>query len=112
MRVSKGLIGKEVLNYDVTLAGKVIDVDINLENRELSLIVANKGIQESLNIKKGELVIPWDLIARIGERIILKESYDSEEGYFTNVVKDESEDEDLDFEKLEDEINELKSRLY
>lgn len=106
MRVSKELIGKEVLNYDVSLAGKVVDVDINLENgKELSLIVANKGIQESLNIKKGELVIPWDLIARIGEKIILKESYNSED----DSVYDK--DGELNLDKFEDEINELKSRL-
>ncbi|MDO5850230.1 MAG: PRC-barrel domain-containing protein [Methanobacteriaceae archaeon] len=107
MRISKELIGKEVLNSDVSLAGKVVDVDINFDNNnEISLIVSKKGIQESLNIKKGELVIPLDLVERMGEKIILKSNL--EDGN-TDL---KSDDDDLDFEKFEDEINELKARLY
>ena len=61
MRIVKELVGKEVLGNDIMSMGKVVDVDIDLdENAIESIIVSKGGIQESLNISKSELVIPFD----------------------------------------------------
>ena len=94
MRIVKELVGKEVLGNDIMSMGKVVDVDIDLdENAIESIIVSKGGIQESLNISKSELVIPLDMINKIGDKIILKDVFDEE------------------LAQMEEEIEDLKSQL-
>ena len=94
MRIVKELVGKEVLANDVTVMGKVADIDIDVEDETIeSIIVTEGGLQETLNIKKSELVIPFDMIHKIGDKIILKDVFDEE------------------FTQMEDEIEDLKSQL-
>lgn len=94
MRVVGELVGKEVLSSDVRLMGKVIDVDFDdLDATVESIIVSSGGIQETLNIRKSELVVPFDMIEKIGDKIILKDLFDDE------------------FSQIEDEIEDLKSQL-
>lgn len=121
MRIAKELIGKEVMNSDATLVGKVVDVDIDFEDDKIldfSLIVSKKGIQETLNIKKGELVIPWDFVKTIGDKLILDYSFEkgvekpikvTDDGFEEEVVKEVVDDFDLD--EFEEELNDLKSRV-
>ena len=66
MRIVKELVGKEVLGNDIISMGKVVDV---------------------------ELVIPFDMINKIGDKIILKDVFDE------------------DLAQMEDEIEDLKSQL-
>ena len=94
MRIVKELIGKEVLGTDITVMGKVVDVDIDDDDGTVeSIIVSKGGIQETLNIKKSELVIPFDTISKIGDKVILKDVFDD------------------DFSQIEEEIEDLKSQL-
>ena len=94
MRIVKELIGKEVLGTDITVMGKVVDVDIDDDEGTVeSIIVSKGGIQENLNIKKSELVIPFDTISKIGDKVILKDVFDD------------------DFSQIEEEIEDLKSQL-
>ncbi|MBQ2962301.1 PRC-barrel domain-containing protein [Methanobrevibacter sp.] len=94
MRIVKELVGKEVLGNDVMSMGKVVDVDIDLEDNNIeSIIVSKGGIQETLNISNSELVIPFDMISKIGDKIILKDVFDE------------------DFAQMEEEIEDLKSQL-
>ena len=94
MRIVKELIGKEVLGNDVISMGKVVDVEVDLEENFIeSIIVSKGGIQESLNISKSELVIPFDMISKIGDKIILKDVFDEE------------------LAQLEEEIEDLKSQF-
>lgn len=94
MRIVKELIGKEVLGTDVTIMGKVVDVDFNEDEGIIdSVIVTKGGIQKTLNIKKSELVIPYDMIGKIGDKVILKDVFDD------------------DFSQIEEEIEDLKSQL-
>ena len=94
MRIVKELVGKEVLGNDIMSMGKVVDVDIDLdENAIESIIVSKGGIQESLNISKSELVIPFDMISKIGDKIILKDIFNE------------------DLAQMEEEIEDLKSQL-
>ena len=58
-----------------------------------SIIVSKGGIQESLNISKSELVIPFDMISKIGDKIILKDIFNE------------------DLAQMEEEIEDLKSKL-
>ncbi|WP_304086192.1 PRC-barrel domain-containing protein [Methanobrevibacter ruminantium] len=94
MRIVKELVGKEVLGNDVISMGKVVDVEVDLEENFIeSIIVSKGGIQESLNISKSELVIPFDMISKIGDKIILKDVFDEE------------------LDQMEEEIKDLKSQL-
>lgn len=94
MRIVKELVGKEVLGTDIMSMGKVVDVDIDLEDNNIeSIIVSKGGIQETLNISNSELVIPFDMISKIGDKIILKDAFDE------------------DFAQMEEEIEDLKSQL-
>ena len=87
MRIVKELVGKEVLGNDIMSMGKVVDVEVDLEDN------SKGGIQESLNISKSELVIPFDMISKIGDKIILKDIFDE------------------DLVQMEEEIEDLKSQL-
>ena len=94
MRIVKELVGKEVLGTDIMSMGKVVDVEVDLEDNLIeSIIVSKGGIQESLNISKSELVIPFDMISKIGDKIILKDVFDE------------------DLVQMEEEIEDLKSKL-
>ena len=94
MRIVKELVGKEVLGNDIMSMGKVVDVEVGLEDNFIeSIIVSKGGIQESLNISKSELVIPFDMISKIGDKIILKDIFDE------------------DLAQMEEEIEDLKSQL-
>ena len=94
MRIVKELVGNEVLGTDVVIMGKVVDVDFDFDEEKVeSIIVSKGGIQETLNISKSELVIPLDMIHKIGDKIILKDVFDE------------------DFSQMEEEIEDLKSQL-
>ncbi|MBO7241182.1 MAG: PRC-barrel domain-containing protein [Methanobrevibacter sp.] len=94
MRIVKELVGKEVLGNDIMSMGKVVDVEVDLDDNFIeSIIVSKGGIQESLNISKSELVIPFDMISKIGDKIILKDIFDE------------------DLAQMEEEIEDLKSKL-
>ena len=94
MRIAKELIGKEVLGNDVTVMGKVIDVDVDIEDNVIeSIIVSKGGIQESLNISKSELVVPFDMINTVGDKVLLKDAFGD------------------DLDQLEEEIMDLKTQI-
>ncbi len=104
MRISKELIGKVVMDSNALVIGQVSDVDLEFCNDKvsnISLIVSKGGIKETLNITKGEFVIPWSIIQAIGDKIILKNVFES----------DSSDIDDLDLNKFEEEIIDLKSSL-
>jgi len=79
MKVVKELIGKEVLNRDAVILGKVSDVEIDPNTQIIESLILKKGsISETLNISKGENVIPFDLIRSIGDKIILRDTFEDE----------------------------------
>lgn len=79
MRIVKELVGKEVLSHDVTVMGKIIDIDVDIEDEIIeSIIVSKGGIQETLNISKSELVIPFDMVEKIGDKVILRDVFEEE----------------------------------
>ncbi|MBZ9571670.1 PRC-barrel domain-containing protein [Methanobrevibacter sp. TMH8] len=77
MKIVEDIIGKEVVNTDAKLIGKVADIEFDEDTKELiSLILKKGGISETLNISKSEDVIPYDMISKIGDKILLKDSFD------------------------------------
>ena len=96
MRLVKEFIGKEVLSAEVEILGKVSDIDVDVDSNQIeSLIVSSSGIQNTLKISNGELVIPFDTVDKIGDKVVLKSAF--------------SEDEELS--KMEKEIQDLKNQL-
>jgi sporulation protein YlmC with PRC-barrel domain len=77
MKIIEDVIGKEVVNTDAILIGKVSDLEFDEDTREIeSLILKKGGISETLNISKSEDVIPYDMISRIGDKILLKDTFE------------------------------------
>jgi sporulation protein YlmC with PRC-barrel domain len=71
MRMKDELFGKEVLDADIQIAGKVIDVVFDKDTFELTdLVVKKTGFSEQ--IKSSEDVVPMELVKVIGDKILLK----------------------------------------
>ncbi|HML04924.1 MAG TPA: heavy metal-binding domain-containing protein, partial [Methanobacterium sp.] len=79
-RVSSQIIGKEVIDDSGTVIGKVKDVEINLDNNEIEEVILEK---EGLGLSKEEIIIHYDAIEQIGDKVLIKkisidESIDSD----------------------------------
>lgn len=73
MRIVQEIVGKEVLDSSAVIIGKVKDVEVNLETNEIQAFVVGKGgISEGLGLSKGETIVPYDMINKIGDKILLK----------------------------------------
>lgn len=71
MRIKDELIGKEVLDSEIQIAGKVIDAVMDKVTFEVTdLVVKKTGFSEQL--KSSEDVVPIELVKVIGDKIILK----------------------------------------
>lgn len=79
MRINQDVFGKEVLNTDGVIVGKAHDMEFDEETREIkSIIIKKGGISNTLNISKGEDVIPFDMIKVIGDKILLKDTFEDD----------------------------------
>jgi sporulation protein YlmC with PRC-barrel domain len=71
MRIKDELFGKEVLDADIQIVGKVSDVVFDKVTFEITDIVLKKtGFSEQ--IKSSENMIPMELVKVIGDKILLK----------------------------------------
>lgn len=67
------IIGKEVLDGSAMIIGKVKDVAVNSETNEMEAIIISKGgISESLGLSGNDMVIPFDRVKQIGDKILLE----------------------------------------
>ena len=73
MSIVEEIVGKEVLDSSAVVIGKVKDVEVNFEtNQILSFVVSKGGISEGLGLSKGETIVPYDMVSKIGDKILLK----------------------------------------
>lgn len=73
MRIVEDIVGKEVLDSSATVIGKVKDVEVDIETNEIKALVLGKGgISEGLGLSKGETIVPYEMIKKIGDKILLK----------------------------------------
>lgn len=71
MRIKDELFGKEVLDADVQIVGKVSDVVLDKDTYEITdLVLKKSGISEQ--IKASENMVPMELVKVIGDKILLK----------------------------------------
>ncbi|MBI5458193.1 PRC-barrel domain-containing protein [Methanobacterium sp.] len=73
MRIVQEIVGKEVLDSSAVVIGKVKDVEVNFMTNEIEAFVVGKGgISEGLGLSKGETIVPYDMVSKIGDKILLK----------------------------------------
>ena len=71
MRIRDELFGKEVLDVDVQIVGKVSDVIFDKDTFEITdLVIKKTGLSEQ--IKASEDLVPMELVKVIGDKILLK----------------------------------------
>lgn len=71
MKVKDELFGKEVLDADIQIVGKVTDVVMDRDTFEITDFVLKKtGFSEQ--IKSSENMIPIEMVKVIGDKILLK----------------------------------------
>ena len=71
MRINDELCGKEVLDAEINIVGKVTDAVFDLDTYEITdLVIRKTGI--SNQIKESENMVPMELVKVIGDKIILK----------------------------------------
>ena len=71
MRIKDELFGKEVLDADVQIVGKVIDVVFDKDSFEITdLVIKGSGLSEQF--KTSEDIVPMEMVKVIGDKILLK----------------------------------------
>ena len=71
MRIKDELFGKEVIDADVQIVGKVSDVVLDKDSYEITdLVLKRSGFSEQ--IKASEDLVPMELVKVIGDKILLK----------------------------------------
>lgn len=71
MRIKDELFGKEVLDADIQIVGRISDVVMDKDTFEITdLIIKKTGFSEQ--IKASENVIPMELVKVIGDKVLLK----------------------------------------
>jgi sporulation protein YlmC with PRC-barrel domain len=73
MRIVEEIVGKEVLDSSAVIIGKVKDVEVNLETNQIQAFIVGKGgISEGLGLSKGETIIPYNMVSKIGDKMLQK----------------------------------------
>lgn len=71
MRIKDELFGKEVLDAEIQIVGKVSDVIFDKASFELTdLVIKKSGFSEQ--IKASENIVPMELVKVIGDKVLLK----------------------------------------
>ena len=71
MRIKDELFGKEILDAEIQIVGKVSDVVFDKDTFEITdLVIKKTGFSEQ--IKASENMIPMELVKVIGDKILLK----------------------------------------
>ncbi len=72
VRIKEGIIGKEVLDVNLRVMGKVKEVRVNSHNQVESIIIGGGGILERFGLSKNDITIPFNRVSSLGDRILLK----------------------------------------
>ena len=72
MRIMEKIIGKEVIDNSALILGRVKDIEVNIETNEIEALILGKGgIAESLGLSDNEVIISYDIIKEIGDKILI-----------------------------------------
>lgn len=78
MRLLDDLIGKEILDNEANIIGKVKDIEINAANSKIESIISVEEIKKTFGHETKETKIPFEMVQSIGDKIILKRENDIE----------------------------------
>jgi sporulation protein YlmC with PRC-barrel domain len=74
LRIREEIIGKEVLNGQAEVLGRVKDVEANEETNEIEALILSKGgISESLGLSSNEVIVSIEQVKQIGDKILLED---------------------------------------
>jgi len=74
LRIKEEIIGKEVLNGQAEVLGRVKDVEANEETNEIEALILSKGgISESLGLSSNEVIVSIEQVKQIGDKILLED---------------------------------------
>ncbi len=74
MRLLDDIIGKEILDSSANIIGKVKDIEIDTTSHKIeSIIITKGGFSKKIMSSNEEDRIPFEMINRVGDKIILKE---------------------------------------
>jgi len=66
------IIGKEVIDNSALILGRVKDIEVNIKTNEIEALILGKGgIAESLGLSNSEVIISYDIIKEIGDKILI-----------------------------------------
>lgn len=73
MKIKEEIIGKEVVDVNAHVIGKVKDVEVNFQTKTLeAFIVGGGGFLESLGSSKNDIIVPENMVLAIGDKILVK----------------------------------------
>lgn len=71
MRIKDEVFGKEVLDSEIQIIGKVSDVIFDKDTFEITdLVIKKTGFSEQ--IKSSENIVPIELVKAMGDKVLLK----------------------------------------
>ncbi|MBE6488678.1 MAG: photosystem reaction center subunit H [Methanosphaera stadtmanae] len=73
MRILDDIISKEILDNTGNIIGKIKDIEIDTASNCIeSLIITEGGFDKKLGRKQEEIIIPFEMIGSIGDKVIIK----------------------------------------
>jgi sporulation protein YlmC with PRC-barrel domain len=73
MKIKEEIVGKEVVDVNAIVIGKVTDVEVTFETQTLeALIIGKGGFLGGLGISKDDIRVPLDMVMAIGDKILVK----------------------------------------
>jgi sporulation protein YlmC with PRC-barrel domain len=73
MKINDEIIGKEVMDNQGNLVGKIKDLDLDLKSRRIDAIeLEDTGLSSKLGFGEKK-ILPFDLVEHIGDKVIIKQ---------------------------------------
>lgn len=73
MRLLDDLIGKEIIDTEAKIVGKIKDIEIDASNNKIESIISIEKIDKIIGHETKESIIPFEMIQKIGDKVILKD---------------------------------------
>jgi sporulation protein YlmC with PRC-barrel domain len=73
LKIKEEIIGKEVVDINGIVLGKVKDVEVDYETKTLvAYILGSGGILDGLGRSSGGIIVPDNMVMAIGDKILVK----------------------------------------
>lgn len=73
MKIKDEIIGKEVMDNQGALVGKIKDLDLDLKSKKIDAIeLEDTGLSGKIGLGEKK-ILPFDLVEHIGDKVIIKQ---------------------------------------